>query len=240
MDTFAHSFDVGGVRLARPFRIRRLGHFGVYRNHETLEPVSYYQKLPPDVASTEVLLIDPMLATGGSAVAAMDLLKELGATTRHVRLVNLIAAPEGIRRVRLDYPSLPIFTAAIDKKLNHKGYILPGLGDAGDRPHPPPEQLSRRRFPFRGGPAGARGRHRVRPVSRPRRGLDGRIVAARFHQARRGRAQARGRGAGTGSPCDPRNGRRGWVAGRALAGWCRVKVPRCPATGPQAAERGFL
>jgi uracil phosphoribosyltransferase len=79
----------------------------------------------------EVVLIDPMLATGGSTVAAMDLLSELGA--KHVRMVNLIAAPEGIRHVRKFYPRLPIFTAAVDKKLNNKGYILPGLGDAGDR-----------------------------------------------------------------------------------------------------------
>jgi uracil phosphoribosyltransferase len=78
-----------------------------------------------------VILIDPMLATGGSAVAAMDLLTQSGA--KRVRLVNLVAAPEGIRQVRSRYPALPIFTAAIDKKLNHKGYILPGLGDAGDR-----------------------------------------------------------------------------------------------------------
>ena len=79
----------------------------------------------------EVILIDPMLATGGSAVAAMDLLSELGAT--QVRLVNLVAAPEGIEHVHSRYPDLPIFTAAIDKRLNNKGYIVPGLGDAGDR-----------------------------------------------------------------------------------------------------------
>ena len=78
-----------------------------------------------------MILIDPMLATGGSAVAAMDLLTELGA--KHVRMVNLVAAPEGIRRVHAHYPKLPIFTAAVDRKLNEKGYILPGLGDAGDR-----------------------------------------------------------------------------------------------------------
>ena len=79
----------------------------------------------------EVILIDPMLATGGSAVAALDLLVEQGA--KHIRLVNLVAAPEGIRRVRKNYPRVPIFTAAVDRKLNEKGYILPGLGDAGDR-----------------------------------------------------------------------------------------------------------
>jgi len=91
----------------------------------------YHKSLPPDLSQYEVILIDPMLATGGSAVAAMDLLTELDA--RRVRLVNLVAAPEGIRHVRLHYPRLPIFTAAVDQKLNQKGYILPGLGDAGDR-----------------------------------------------------------------------------------------------------------
>jgi uracil phosphoribosyltransferase len=91
----------------------------------------YHKSLPKDLKRFEVLLIDPMLATGGSAVAAMDLLTELGAT--HVRLVNLVASPEGVRRVQAHYPKLPIFTAAIDRKLNDRGYILPGLGDAGDR-----------------------------------------------------------------------------------------------------------
>jgi uracil phosphoribosyltransferase len=91
----------------------------------------YHKSLPPDLAEFEVILIDPMLATGGSTVAAMDLLIESGA--KSVRLVNLVAAPEGINRVRLHHPSLPIFTAAVDEKLNEKGYIMPGLGDAGDR-----------------------------------------------------------------------------------------------------------
>ena len=109
----------------------RLGHFGVYRNHETLEPVSYYQKLPPDVASTEVLLIDPMLATGGTAAAAVTLLKSAGVTS--VRLVCLVAAPEGIAALHQQYPEVPIYCAAVDRQLNEKGYILPGLGDAGDR-----------------------------------------------------------------------------------------------------------
>ena len=109
----------------------RLGHFGVYRNHETLEPVSYYQKLPPDVASTEVLLIDPMLATGGTAAAAVTLLKRAGVTS--VRLVCLVAAPEGIQALHQQYPEVPIYCAAVDRQLNEKGYILPGLGDAGDR-----------------------------------------------------------------------------------------------------------
>lgn len=87
--------------------------------------------MPADLAPFEVILIDPMLATGGSAVAAMGLLTELGA--KHVRMINLVAAPEGIRRVHARYPKLPIFTAAVDRALNERGYILPGLGDAGER-----------------------------------------------------------------------------------------------------------
>jgi uracil phosphoribosyltransferase len=109
----------------------RVGFIGLKREETTLRAMFYHKSLPPDLTEFEVVLIDPMLATGGSAVAAMDLLSELGA--RHVRLVNLVAAPEGIRRVQSHYPRLPIFTAAIDKKLNDRGYILPGLGDAGDR-----------------------------------------------------------------------------------------------------------
>ena len=109
----------------------RVGFIGLKREETTLRATSYHKSLPPDLAPFEVILIDPMLATGGSAVAAMDLLAELGA--QRVRMVNLVAAPEGIRRVRARYPDLPIFTAAVDRKLNKKGYILPGLGDAGDR-----------------------------------------------------------------------------------------------------------
>lgn len=109
----------------------RVGFIGLKREETTLRATSYHKSLPPDLTPFEVILIDPMLATGGSAVAAMDLLTELGA--KHVRMVNLVAAPEGIRRVRAHYPKLPIFTAAVDRKLNEKGYILPGLGDAGDR-----------------------------------------------------------------------------------------------------------
>jgi len=109
----------------------RVGFIGLKREETTLKAVFYHKSLPPDLRRFEVILIDPMLATGGSAVSALDLLAELDA--RSVRLVNLVAAPEGIRRVRLHYPNLPIFTAAIDKRLNNKGYIVPGLGDAGDR-----------------------------------------------------------------------------------------------------------
>jgi uracil phosphoribosyltransferase len=101
------------------------------REETTLSATFYHKSLPPDLRRFEVILIDPMLATGGSAVAAMDLLTELH--VRRVRLVNLVAAPEGIRHLHTHYPNLPIFTAAVDRRLNDKGYILPGLGDAGDR-----------------------------------------------------------------------------------------------------------
>jgi uracil phosphoribosyltransferase len=109
----------------------RVGFIGLKREETTLRATSYHKSLPPDLSRFEVILIDPMLATGGSAVAAMDLLTELGA--KRVRMVNLVAAPEGIRHVQSHYPNLPIFTAAVDRKLNEKGYIIPGLGDAGDR-----------------------------------------------------------------------------------------------------------
>jgi len=109
----------------------RVGFIGLKREETTLKAMFYHKSLPPDLSQFEVILVDPMLATGGSAVAAMDLLTELD--VKRVRLVNLVAAPEGIRRVRRHYPALPIFTAAVDRRLNRKGYILPGLGDAGDR-----------------------------------------------------------------------------------------------------------
>ena len=109
----------------------RVGFIGLKREETTLRAQFYHQSLPKNLGRSEVILIDPMLATGGSAVAALDLLAGQGA--KHVRLVNLVAAPEGIRRVQKSYPKLPIFTAAIDRRLNEKGYILPGLGDAGDR-----------------------------------------------------------------------------------------------------------
>ncbi len=109
----------------------RMGHLGVYRNEKSLEPVSYYQKLPPDIAATEVLLIDPMLATGGSGAAAVSVLKKAGVTS--MKFVCLVAAPEGIQAVHRLHPEVPIYTAAIDRELNDKGYIMPGLGDAGDR-----------------------------------------------------------------------------------------------------------
>lgn len=109
----------------------RMGHLGVRRDEATLEPIAYYQKLPPDTALTEVLLIDPMLATGGSAIAAVSYLKKVG--VEHLRFVCLVAAPEGISALHQQHPEVPIYCAAIDRQLNDKGYILPGLGDAGDR-----------------------------------------------------------------------------------------------------------
>jgi uracil phosphoribosyltransferase len=109
----------------------RVGFIGLKREEKSLRALFYHKSLPRDLSRFEVILIDPMLATGGSAVSAMELLMELGA--KHVRLVNLVAAPEGIRQVHSEFPDLPIFTAAIDKKLNRHGFIVPGLGDAGDR-----------------------------------------------------------------------------------------------------------
>ncbi len=109
----------------------RVGFLGLKREEATLRAHFYHKSLPKKLDRCEVILIDPMLATGGSAVAALDFLREQGA--KRIRLVSLVAAPEGIRHVRAHYPALPIFTAAIDRQLNERGYILPGLGDAGDR-----------------------------------------------------------------------------------------------------------
>jgi uracil phosphoribosyltransferase len=109
----------------------RIGHLGVYRDERTLEPIHYYKKFPPDIAETEVLLIDPMLATGGSGSAAIEILKQAGVLSP--RFVCLVAAPEGIQALHANHPEVPIYCAAIDRQLNEKGYILPGLGDAGDR-----------------------------------------------------------------------------------------------------------
>jgi uracil phosphoribosyltransferase len=109
----------------------RVGFIGLKRHEESLKAAVYHKSLPEKLGAFEIILIDPMLATGGSAIAALDLLTERGA--RRMRLVNLVAAPEGIRHVHSHYPKLPIFTAAVDKRLNRKGYIVPGLGDAGDR-----------------------------------------------------------------------------------------------------------
>ena len=109
----------------------RVGFIGLKREETTLRAMFYHKSLPKNLERFEVLLIDPMLATGGSTVAAIDLLQEQGA--KHIRVVNLVAAPEGIATVRKSHPRIPIYVAAVDKKLNERGYILPGLGDAGDR-----------------------------------------------------------------------------------------------------------
>ncbi len=109
----------------------KVGHVGLYRDPETLEPVEYYVKLPSDIEERELIVIDPMLATGGSAVAAITALKNRGA--RNMKLMCLIAAPEGIQKVQEVHPDVDIFVAAVDEMLNDHGYIVPGLGDAGDR-----------------------------------------------------------------------------------------------------------
>ncbi|CAB3395694.1 uracil phosphoribosyltransferase [Kyrpidia spormannii] len=109
----------------------RVGHIGLYRDPDTLQPVEYYCKLPTDVTERELIVIDPMLATGGSASAAIRFIKEKGA--RHIKLMCLIAAPEGVQRVQSDHPEVDLYTAAVDERLNDHGYIVPGLGDAGDR-----------------------------------------------------------------------------------------------------------
>lgn len=109
----------------------RVGHVGMYRDPKTLTPVEYYCKLPGDVAERTLIVVDPMLATGGSSSAALSLLKEKGA--KHIILMCLVAAPEGVRVINHDHPDVPLYVAAIDEKLNDKGYIVPGLGDAGDR-----------------------------------------------------------------------------------------------------------
>lgn len=109
----------------------RVGHIGIYRNEETLQPVTYYQKFPPNVADTDVIVIDPMLATAGSVNATIACLKKHNVTA--LKVLCLLAAPEGIENLNAHHPDVSVFTAAIDEKLNDKGYIVPGLGDAGDR-----------------------------------------------------------------------------------------------------------
>ncbi|WP_159963994.1 uracil phosphoribosyltransferase [Profundibacterium mesophilum] len=109
----------------------RVGFVGLYRDEKTLRPVQYYFKVPTELRSRLTIAVDPMLATGNSSVAAIDLLKEAGA--RDIRFLCLLAAPEGVARMREAHPDVPIVTAALDERLNEKGYIVPGLGDAGDR-----------------------------------------------------------------------------------------------------------
>jgi uracil phosphoribosyltransferase len=109
----------------------RVAHIGVYRDHETLEAIEYYFKAPEDVSNRLIIVVDPMLATGNSSIASIDKLKQRGA--RNIRFLCLLAAPEGIRNFQAAHPDVPIYTASIDSHLNEQGYIVPGLGDAGDR-----------------------------------------------------------------------------------------------------------
>ena len=109
----------------------RVAHIGMYRDEETLEPHTYFCKTPHDIAEREVLIVDPMLATGGSSSAAIAEMKKRGCT--HIKLMVLVAVPEGIERIQRDHPDVDIFCGAVDEKLNERGYIVPGLGDAGDR-----------------------------------------------------------------------------------------------------------
>ena len=109
----------------------KVGHIGLFRDPETLEPVKYYFKMPPDIEERDVIVVDPMLATGGSASAAISFLKADG--VKHIKLMSIIGAPEGVARMQKDHPDVDIFVAALDERLNDHGYIVPGLGDAGDR-----------------------------------------------------------------------------------------------------------
>lgn len=109
----------------------KVGHIGLYRDPETLNPVEYYCKLPADCANREVFVVDPMLATGGSSVAAIQMLKDKG--VQHIRLMCIIAAPEGVKKMQEAHPDVDIYIGALDEHLNEHGYIVPGLGDAGDR-----------------------------------------------------------------------------------------------------------
>ncbi|MBR5250676.1 MAG: uracil phosphoribosyltransferase, partial [Clostridia bacterium] len=120
---------VNGIHTLLP--TAKVGHIGMYRSHHTLLPQEYYCKLPENIEEKTCVIIDPMLATGGSAVAAIDILKKKGCTK--IKLMNIIAAPEGVKAVQTAHPDVQIYVAQLDRCLNDKGYILPGLGDAGDR-----------------------------------------------------------------------------------------------------------
>lgn len=120
---------VGGILRLIP--AAKVGHIGLYRDPKTLEPVEYFCKLPADIGEREIILVDPMLATGGSAVAGVNSLKARGAQS--IKLMCVIAAPEGIKAFCAAHPDIPVYTAAVDKYLNEQAYIVPGLGDAGDR-----------------------------------------------------------------------------------------------------------
>ncbi len=120
---------VDGIRSLIP--TAKVGHIGLYRDHETLEPMEYYAKFPNELSEAVVMILDPMLATGGSASAAITAIKSRGATT--IRLVCIVGVPEGVARIEKDHPDVDIYLASLDSNLNDKGYIVPGLGDAGDR-----------------------------------------------------------------------------------------------------------
>lgn len=120
---------VDGILKLMPFA--KVGHIGLFRNEETLEPVEYYCKFPKDVEEREIIILDPMLATGGSASAAISMVKKRN--VKSIKLMCIIAAPEGIERLTKDHPDVHIYCASLDEKLNENGYIVPGLGDAGDR-----------------------------------------------------------------------------------------------------------
>ena len=109
----------------------KVGHIGLYRDEETLEPQLYYAKFPPTLNEAVVFVVDPMLATGGSAVAAIDIVKKAGA--KKIIYMGIVGAPEGVKKIQEDHPDIDIYLAALDEKLNEKGYIVPGLGDCGDR-----------------------------------------------------------------------------------------------------------
>ena len=117
--------------MAELLPVARIGHIGMYRDEETLKPTEYFVKLPSDISERQVFVVDPMLATGGSAIMAVDALKKRGA--RDIRFCSLVAAPEGVKALEEAHPDIDIYTAALDEKLNKDGYIVPGLGDAGDR-----------------------------------------------------------------------------------------------------------
>ncbi|HET6785025.1 MAG TPA: uracil phosphoribosyltransferase [Erysipelotrichaceae bacterium] len=120
---------VNGIRNLIP--TAKVGHIGLYRDEETLEPHEYFAKFPSNLPDSVVMILDPMLATGGSASAAIDMIKRRGATV--IKLICLVGAPEGVKRIEDDHPDVDIYLAALDEKLNEHGYIVPGLGDAGDR-----------------------------------------------------------------------------------------------------------
>ena len=129
-NNFLHH-GVSGWSMLSLIPAAKVGHIGLYRDPETLEPVEYYCKLPADCSEREVFVVDPMLATGGSSVAAIRMLKEKG--VKNIRFLCILAAPEGLKRMQEEHPDVDIFIGALDEKLNDHGYIVPGLGDAGDR-----------------------------------------------------------------------------------------------------------